>query len=180
MVQISVGNYFMDNSYSITKSTAERFARMYHNEHKVDVSIVRALNAFGEGQKWHPVRKMMPYFISRALKDLPIEIYGDGSQQMDFVYVGDVANILINVLETRPYGETHEAGTGVGPNVRWWAEKVTELSGSHSIITYLPMRPGEPEKSKVVASNPYGFPYTDTVTALKKVITWYRKTLNKE
>src|SRR5690606_5412820 len=48
---ISVGNYWMNNSYSITKDTAERFAWMFNRELKTEISVVRALNAFGPYQK---------------------------------------------------------------------------------------------------------------------------------
>lgn len=180
MIQIAVGNHWMNNSYSITKTTAERFCLMYHKEHGVRVNVVRALNAFGEGQKWHPVRKMMPYFISQAIKNEPLQIYGDGTQKMDFVYVKDVANILVNTLFTAPYGSLYEAGTGHAPTVTWWATKIIEISGSSSKIEYLPMRPGEPEKSEVVAKSPYKYPYTKPIEALKKTIAWYKNVLNRE
>lgn len=174
VVQIAVGNHFMNNSYSITKTTAERFTLMYANEHGVKGNVVRALNAFGERQKFYPVRKMMPYFIHQALNNEDIQIYGSGEQVMDFVYVKDVAHILIEVLTSNSFGNVFEAGLGHGLTVNQWAEAVIDLSHSKSRITHLPMRPGEPEKSKVVAENPYNFAYTDAQEALNQTITWYR------
>src|ERR1035441_9935846 len=50
-VHITVGNHFMDNAYAITKSTSERFARMFNIEHGTDIRVVRALNAYGPYQK---------------------------------------------------------------------------------------------------------------------------------
>ncbi len=176
-VQIAVGNWFENNSYSITKTTAERFGLMYAKEHGCKINIVRALNAFGERQKWYPVRKMMPTFITRALKNEPIEIYGDGQQIMDFVYVKDVANILLEALFKEEYGELYEAGTGLKITVKEWAEKVIKYSGSKSKIVYLPMRPGESIRTEVYAKNPYPYSYTNVDRALKKVIRWYRKNL---
>ncbi|MFH1955868.1 MAG: NAD-dependent epimerase/dehydratase family protein [Patescibacteria group bacterium] len=78
-VQISLGNFWMNNPYSISKNTAERLALMYNKEHGTRIAIVRGLNAYGEGQKHAPVRKIIPNFIVRALRNTPIEIYGDGS-----------------------------------------------------------------------------------------------------
>lgn len=177
-VQIAVGNYWMNNSYSITKSTAERFALMYAKEHKCKINVVRALNTFGERQKWYPVRKMMPTFIVSALQNKPIEIYGDGSQIMDFVYVKDVAEILIETLFNNNYGNLYEAGTGKKINVKQWAEKIIKYSHSKSKIVHLPMRPGEPEKSVVAAVEPYPFKYTDVDKALKQVIRWYKNNVD--
>lgn len=177
MVQIAVGNHWMNNSYSITKTTAERFAVMYHNEHKMSINVVRALNAFGERQKWYPVRKMMPNFIIRALTNIDIAVYGDGMQVMDFVYVKDVGEILLAALFDGNYGNIYEAGTGIGLPVKEWAEKIIEYVGSSSKLKYLPMRPGEPPNSAVVSSNPYPYQYTKVEESLKNTVEWYRTAL---
>ena len=174
MVQIAVGNHYEENSYSITKTTAERFTRMYAREHGLQANIVRALNAFGPRQKAKPVRKIIPSFITRALANEPIQIYGDGEQLMDMIYVKDVANILINVLENeKTYGNTFEAGTGIGLSVKSIAEKIIEFSGSKSKIEFLPMRPGETPNAKVIAENPYPFDYSTFEKSLKLTINSY-------
>lgn len=174
LVQIAVGNYWMNNSYSITKTTAERFVQMYVKEHGVKANIVRALNAFGERQKPKPVRKIMASFVTRALANEPIQIYGDGMQKMDMIYVKDVAKILVDTLLTSTtYGNLYEAGTGIGYTVKEIAEKIIELSGSSSEIEYLPMRAGEPPHSEVIAQNPVDFMYTSLEDGLSKTISWY-------
>jgi UDP-glucose 4-epimerase len=94
-VNIGVGNFWMQNPYSISKHTVERFALMMANEAKLPVCTVRALNAYGPGQSVSApfgsskVRKIMPSFICRALRRMPIQVYGDGKQIMDMVYVAD-------------------------------------------------------------------------------------------
>lgn len=165
----------MNNSYSISKSCAERFALMYAKEHGVKVNVVRALNAFGERQKYKPVRKMMPYFITQALKNEDIGIYGDGDQEMDFIYVKDVAKILIEVLFSSYWGNVYEAGTGSPLTVNEWAQMIIDLTGSKSKVVHLPMRPGEPKNSKVVAHTPYPFVTEKIDEAIQKTIDWYRK-----
>ena len=178
MVQIAVGNHWMNNSYSITKTTAERFTLMYVEEHGVQANIVRALNAFGERQAWHPVRKMMPFFITQALQDKDIEVYGDGSQVMDFVYVKDVARVLLKALENAKNGDVgniYEAGSGLSVTVKDWAQKVIDYSGSKSQIKHLPMRPGETPGSVVLSENPYPIEYQDLDDKLQQTIDWYRK-----
>lgn len=172
MVQIAVGNHFENNSYSISKTTCERFALMYAKEHNVHVNVVRALNAFGERQSDYPVRKITASFIKRTLKDLPIQVYGDGTQLMDMVYVKDVAKILIERLFTKEYGTLVEAGNGYGIQVKDYAQHIIDYLGKGS-IEYLPMRPGETPKVQVIAKNPYFFTYTDVYSALDKTIDWY-------
>lgn len=159
LVNIAVGNFWMNNPYSITKNTIERFVDMHVRFRGSRMSVVRALNAYGPRQvaaaPWGPsrVRKIMPSFICRALSGLPIEVYGDGEQVMDMIYVEDVAEILVRALELTDSGEavgkTFEAGTGRPTTVNMIAEEVArDIPGTE--ITHLPMRPGEDEKAVVL------------------------------
>lgn len=160
-VYISVGNYWMNNSYSITKTTAERFAWMFNRELDTRISVVRALNAYGAGQKHAPVRKIIPNFILPALRGEDIIVYGDGSQVMDMVHVSDVADVLVRALlvehdnylytpeEGGDLSPKFDIGTGRKTTVQEIAELVIQMVGSGSIKN-VPMRKGEPEKSIVV------------------------------
>jgi UDP-glucose 4-epimerase len=161
LVNIAVGNYWMNNTYSITKNTMERFAVMANTYRKGRISVLRALNAYGPRQlaasPYGPskVRKIMPSFICRALNGEPIEIYGDGKQIMDMIWVGDVARCLVNALEhTVSNGPAVglEAGTGRPTTVNDIANEVIRAVGGGE-ISHLPMRPGE-DAGSVVLGNP--------------------------
>jgi len=160
-VYISVGNYWMNNPYSITKDVAERFAWMFNKEHQTRISVVRGLNAYGPRQKSQPVRKIMPNFIISALKDAEVVVYGDGSQIMDMIYVEDVAKILVRALVVN-HGQyvyvpardsvnqvRFDAGTGLAITVQEIANKVIRYVGKGKICN-VPMRPGEPSGSVVL------------------------------
>jgi UDP-glucose 4-epimerase len=162
-VNIAVGNHWMDNTYSITKTTVERFCNMFRVELGLPVTVVRAMNAFGPGQipaePYGPskVRKIIPAFVCRALNGDPVEVYGDGSQIMDMVYVTDVADTLVAALK---YTEEHgpvkapiQCGSGRPTTVKEIAQTVIDAVGSGE-LAYLPMRPGEPEHS-IVLANPH-------------------------
>lgn len=174
LVQIGVGNWWMLNPYSITKTTAEKFALMYANEFDCQFNVVRGLNAFGEGQKEKPIRKVIPNFILKALRDENIPVYG-GNQLMDFIYVDDLCEILLEVLLSEKRGQLYEAGTGKGLKVIDVAKKIIKYTNSKSKIVNLGKRPGEEKNCRVVAKNPYPFLYTDFDKALKKTIAWYKK-----
>lgn len=154
-VQIGVGNYWMNNSYSISKSSAIRFAQMYNKEHGTQIAMVRALNAYGPRQKHKPVRKIIPTFIHKAFNGENIEIYGDGEQVMDMIYVTDLAKILVDAatLDHGVYDKVFEAGTGANITVNQIAKQVIEETRSKSKIVHIPMRPGE-EPGAVVKGNP--------------------------
>jgi len=160
-VYIGVGNHWMNNPYSITKTMIERFAAMYNADRGTRVNIVRAMNAYGPRQlacaPYGPgkVRKITPAFICRALRGHPIEVYGGGKQISDMVYVADVAKALVLSLEAAARGEVFDRAVEVGPaehnTVREVAELIVELSYSTSPIINVPMRPGETPGAIVVA-----------------------------
>lgn len=183
-VYISVGNHFMNNTYAITKSAAERFTFMYNKEHGTNVAVVRGLNAYGERQKHKPVRKIIPNFVLRALKGVPIEIFGDGEQVMDMIYVGDLAKVLVNAIFTDHgrYDLVFEAGTGRETTVNQIANLIIEYTGSKGGVKHIGMRPGEPERSVVLGNpetlKPLGINKGGLVTleeGLIRTVDWYRK-----
>jgi UDP-glucose 4-epimerase len=160
-VCIGIGNHFMENPYSISKSTVERLVRMYNAERGTKINIVRPMNAYGPRQKpsvpygTSKVRKLIPALVCRALNNHPIELYGDGSQVSDMVYVEDVADALVRALESAYAGKVFDKVVEVGPEdhqtVLQTAEMVKEIAGSKSKIVFLPMRPGEKAGASVAA-----------------------------
>ena len=150
--QITVGNFWMNNPYSITKSTSERFALMYNKEHGTKITVVRGLNIYGPGQKPFPVKKVIPNFVLNALRNDDLTIYGSGQSQMDMIYVDDAARVLAKTpLNITCYDGVFDMGTGVAPTVNEIAEMVISASGSRSKLNHVPMRPGEDKHSVVCA-----------------------------
>lgn len=156
-VYICVGNHWMNNSYSISKTAVERFVHMFNAYRGTRVTNVRVVNAygprqtaaapFGEGK----VRKFTPAVICRALSGMPVELYGGGVQLSDMVWVGDVARVLVSALESAGSGVVPDAVMEVGPrrsqSIRSVAELIidqcVELGYARVPIVDLPMRPGE-------------------------------------
>lgn len=170
VVYAGVGNHWMRNegtgSYTISKTAAEDYARMFNAYRGGRITIVRPVNAYGPGQSiaapygTSKVRKIMPAFICRSLTDTPIEIYGDGTQVSDCVYVGDVARVFVGAMEhTAKYGATREP-VEVGPTESHTVFQVAEfvafecalITGRDPLFpTHLPMRPGEVPNAVVSA-----------------------------
>ena len=158
---IGVGNHWMNNTYSITKTMIERFIDMYNNNRGTRVNIVRAMNAYGPRQRpvapWgcSKVRKITPSFACRALDGQDVEVYGDGRQVSDMCWVGDVAKALVVATEKAASGvvfpEAVEVGPEVNSTVQEVAEMIVNLAGTDSKLVNLPMRPGELAGSTVKA-----------------------------
>jgi len=151
-VYITLGNHWMNNTYSITKSTTERFALMANNEWETRIAIVRAVNAYGPRQKTGPVKKIIPSLVMASLRDEPMNVYGDGMQVADMVYVTDLAEALVRALvyDHDCYDRIMECGPGLPTTVMDVANEIFKQTGT-GLIVHNPMRAGEPEGAVVMA-----------------------------
>lgn len=193
-VYICVGNHWMDNSYSISKTAVERFARMFNAHRGTRVNLVRVVNAYGPRQMAAPpfaagkVRKITPAVICRALSGMPVELYGGGTQISDMVWVGDVARGLVAALETAavkpPLGHVVEVGPTESTSIRAVAEMIIDMCEERGYerapIVDLPMRPGETPETAVTADpetlRPVGIDPASLITlqeGMAKTVDWF-------
>jgi UDP-glucose 4-epimerase len=166
LVNIAVGNWFENNTYSITKTTIERFTVMNATHRGLPQVSVRALNAYGPKQSVSApygsskVRKIIPSFISRALHNETIQVYGDGQQIMDMIWVADVAKTLTAALDwvtqnnnAVVHNQVFEAGSGTRTTVLDIAHmvqaEVAHQTGVFAKIDHLPVRSGETPRVEV-------------------------------
>jgi UDP-glucose 4-epimerase len=166
----AVGNAWMRDhgtgSYTISKTAAEDFARMFNAYRGGAVTILRPVNAYGPRQSVaapfgsSKVRKILPAFACRALTGAPIEVYGNGTQVSDCVYVIDVAEAFTTALEhTAAHGATAkpvEVGPATSATVldvaHLVAKAAADITGRPPVeIVHLPMRPGEVPNAVVSA-----------------------------
>lgn len=183
-VYIAVGNHWMNNPYSITKTAAERFALMFNTEFGSKIAVVRGLNAYGPRQKQFPVRKIMPNLVIPALKNEQIIVYGSGNQIMDMIYVEDLAEILVRALlnDHGAYGRAIEAGMGEDTTVNHLVDIVVKMASSRAKVDHVAMRPGEIPDSIVKADTStleqIGWKkseFTPLEVGIKKTIEWYKQ-----
>jgi nucleoside-diphosphate-sugar epimerase len=200
-VYIAVGNWWMNNPYSITKNMIERFVHMFNKDRGTRVNIVRAVNAYGPRQlaaepfAHGKVRKITPALVCRALSGMPMELYGGGTQVSDMVHVADVAKALVLALEAANTGNVIDHAVEVGPvehhTIREIAEMVNDEMDSCAMprvdIVDLPMRPGEKEGDKVTADaetlREIGFEPEDLIGlgfGLHQTVQWYQEAEGKE
>ena len=194
---IGVGNHWMNNTYSITKTMIERFINMFNRFRGTKVNVVRAMNAYGPRQLAvapfgsGKVRKITPSFACRALTNQDVEVYGDGSQVSDMVYVGDVAKALVTAVEKAADGFVFDKAVEVGPEVNSTVQEVAEtmirMANSESKIVNLPMRPGE-NIGDVVKADTSTLAYVDMDASglvtleegMEKTINYFREELQKD
>jgi UDP-glucose 4-epimerase len=82
-------------SYGIVKLTIEKYLALYHQLYGLDYCVIRPSNPFGERQRVTGAQGAVAVFLHKALRDEPIEIWGDGTVVRDFIYVGDLTAALV-------------------------------------------------------------------------------------
>ena len=90
--------------YSAAKAAGELLARSYHVTYGTDVVVTRGSNTYGPYQ--HP-EKLIPLFVTNAIDDQPLPLYGDGRQRRDWLHVSDHAGAVEHVMRFGQPGEVY-------------------------------------------------------------------------
>jgi dTDP-glucose 4,6-dehydratase len=133
--------------YAGTKAGADRLAYSYWATYDLPIVIVRPFNNYGPRQ--HP-EKVIPRFITQALRDEPLTVHGDGHASRDWLYVDDDAEAIEAIIETpidRIAGEVLNIATGIDISVNDIAAKVLEALGKPGAPTvHVAERPGQVDR----------------------------------
>ncbi len=152
IVFASKPNIWKHNVYTITKENCERYLDMYRVAYGIMPVILRPFNVYGPEEKVEQYRKAVPYFIISALKNEPIEVFGNGEQTMDLIHVRDcVEGFIISANNSNAIGRTIEIGSGTETSANELAKLIIKLTGGKSEIKHLLMRRGEIENSRIRA-----------------------------
>jgi dTDP-glucose 4,6-dehydratase len=133
--------------YAGTKAGADRLAYSYFITYELPIVIVRPFNNYGPRQ--HP-EKVIPRFITQALRDEPLTVHGDGHASRDWLYVDDDAEAIETIIETpieRIAGEVLNVATGTDISVNDIATKVLDALGKSGAPTvHVEERPGQVDR----------------------------------
>jgi UDP-glucose 4-epimerase len=132
-------------SYSEAKAVDESLAYFYYLENKLPIRIVRFFNTVGPRQVGN-YGMVVPRFISAALKNQPLQVYGDGDQIRCFCHVDDAVRALLLVMDSdKAVGNVFNIGNNQQISILELAKKIIEITGSKSEIVKLPYSEAYPE-----------------------------------
>lgn len=173
------------NPYAASKAAAGHLVKAFHNTYRFPAITTYSCNNFGP---WQHHSKFVPMVLTRALRGLTIPIYGDGTQERDWIHVDDNANLLIRILGVGTPGKSYcVSRRQVAQNLhvaRFLCQCVDDLRGNkESSNTRLLMnvrdRPGHDRR---YAMDPAAMdsllqaPYESSITLdLRKTAAWYCK-----
>jgi len=129
--------------YDEAKRFAEAMTMAYHRYHGLDTKIVRIFNTYGPRMRLHDGRAV-PAFMSQALRNEDVTIFGSGTQTRSFCYVSDLVEGIIRLLESAEndpvnIGNPHEM------TIEEIARTIIRMTGSKSRIVYRPLPEDDPK-----------------------------------
>ena len=161
--------------YAAAKAAGELLVRSYVITHGLDAVVTRGANTYGP---YHHPEKLIPLFITNALDDLPLPLYGDGLQRRDWLYVADHAAAVDFVLRHGASGETYNlAGGEERANREVVATLLERLGKPWSLVREVEDRPGHDRRYAMDGSKLAGLGWRPSVsfaTGLASTIDWYR------
>ncbi|WP_430447005.1 MAG: NAD-dependent epimerase/dehydratase family protein [Pseudomonas piscis] len=139
--------------YASDKLASEHYLDFYRRQHGLEPAIFRFFNIFGPRQDpSSPYSGVISIFCERAQKGLPITVFGDGEQTRDFVYIGDLVEVLVQAIEAP---RLEEGAVNVGLNqattLKQLLAALAEVVGQLPPISHGPARSGDIRHSR--ASN---------------------------
>jgi dTDP-glucose 4,6-dehydratase len=166
--------------YAGTKAGADRLAYSYFVTYGLPIVIVRPFNNYGPRQ--HP-EKVIPRFITQALRDEPLTVHGDGHATRDWLYVDDDAEAIEAVIEAplaQVAGEVLNVATGTDISVDEIAEKVLDALGKpRSHKQHVSERPGQVDRHIGSTEKMYALTgwraRTSFDEGLSRTVEWYRE-----
>jgi UDP-glucose 4-epimerase len=125
-------------AYATSKAVDEFLGLAYHRQFGLPVVVMRFFNTVGPRQTGR-YGMVVPRFVRQALRDQPLQIYGDGEQSRCFGDVADVVWAIARLMELPgAVGQVVNIGNNEEVTVKQLAERVIALTGSHSPIEYIP------------------------------------------
>jgi dTDP-glucose 4,6-dehydratase len=164
--------------YDEAKRFAEAITLAYHRTHKIDTKIVRIFNTFGERMRKNDGRAV-PNFITQALNNQPLTVYGDGSQTRSFCYVSDLVEGLCRLLFSG-LNQPVNMGNPGEITLLELAGKIIDIAGSKSKVVFRPLPVDDPKLRcpDITRAKKHlrWEPKTGLKEGLTRTISWFKKT----
>jgi dTDP-glucose 4,6-dehydratase len=161
--------------YSAAKAAGELLVGSYVATHGVDAVVTRGSNTFGP---YHHPEKLIPLFVTNAIDDQPLPLYGDGLQQRDWLYVADHAGAIEHVLRHGRAGETYNIpGSAEMTNRDVVKALLDRLGKPWSLVRSVPDRPGHDRRYALDGSKLAALGWqnrTAFADGLAATIDWFR------
>lgn len=163
--------------YDEAKRFAEAMTMAYHRYHGIETRIVRIFNTYGSRMRLDDGRAL-PTFMSQALRNEDITVYGDGTQSRSFTYVDDLVDGIYRLAQSN-YHEPVNIGNPQEISILDFANEIIRLTGSSSKIIHKELPKDDPQVRKPDISKAMEIldwkPTVDRAEGLKKTLEYFQQ-----
>ena len=131
------------NIYTATKIFGEELAKAYYDSYGIQYKIIRPSTVFGE---YDALDRIVPKFISNALKNEPLHIFGDQSKTLDITYIDDFIRAYDLIMSKGAWNTSYNVGNGAAVNVNEMAEYIVKKTNSKSNVVFYPPEIAQPQQ----------------------------------
>jgi dTDP-glucose 4,6-dehydratase len=164
------------NPYAASKAGGDRMAYAYAQTFGMPVIVTRASNNFGP---WQYPEKLIPLFVTNAIDDQPLPLYGDGKNVRDWLFVEDHCAAIDFLIEHGTNSEVYNIGGGNERENREITQRILEVTGKpETLIKKVADRVGHDRRYSVDTSKLESLGFrttTDFDAALDRTVEWYMK-----
>jgi dTDP-glucose 4,6-dehydratase len=163
--------------YDEAKRFAEAMTMAYHRYHGVDTKIVRIFNTYGPRMRVNDGRAV-PAFMSQALRNEDVTVFGDGSQTRSFTYIADLVEGIIRLMLSDE-NDPVNIGNPREMTIKAIAETIIRMTGSKSRIVHKPLPTDDPKQRKPDITRAHTLlnwaPKVELEEGLVKTIEYFRR-----
>ena len=127
-------------SYGVTKLTIEKYLQLYEREHGIVAISLRVANPYGERQRVETAQGAVGVFLHRSISNLPIDIWGDGSVNRDYIHISDVANAFSKAIFYNGAKRVFNVSSGVGTSLNDVIREIECALNKNVVCNYLEKR----------------------------------------
>jgi UDP-glucose 4-epimerase len=127
-------------SYGITKLAVEKYLHIFRELHGLEYVVLRIANPYGHSRSGVGLGGAVGTFLSRALRDEEIVIWGDGSVARDYLHISDVADAFLRVLESDPPSRIYNIGTGLAHTLNELIVEIERITGKQLKVKHTAAR----------------------------------------
>lgn len=123
------------SSYGINKVTIENYIRLFELKHGLDSLIIRPSNPYGPRQGHFMVQGVISTFLQRSFNNKPFEVFGDGENKKDYLFVEDLVKYIVHLFQKEESG-IYNIGSGEGKSINELIEIINHCTEKTNFVTY--------------------------------------------
>ena len=162
--------------YGLSKLVGEKYLQWFHREYGLPYIIIRPANIYGPRQDPRGEAGVISIFLGRIQNNEPLEIFGDGTDTRDYVYVKDIAELCVNAMHSSSI-DTFNAGTGNQTNLLELIEVIEQVTEYTAEKKFCEPRPGDVQHIALDSRKAFKYlgwkPSTPLSNGIQKTWDWF-------